>query len=151
MEFIDFGGSGPPLHLAHANGFPPGAYRRLAEALATRFHVIALVTRPLVPGSDPAAMRDWGDLAADLRRELLARGDGPFVGVGHSVGAVTTMMAAAADPGLFRSIVLIDPVLFAGVRQHLWGWCSRAGLLRFVPIVRAAARRRDMFARFDPR
>ena len=30
----DFGGQGPLIHLAHANGFPPGTYTPFAQALA---------------------------------------------------------------------------------------------------------------------
>ncbi|MFC2031070.1 hypothetical protein ACFLWA_10115 [Chloroflexota bacterium] len=43
----DFGGSGPTLHLAHANGFPPGTYGPLAETLTGGYRVVALPSRPL--------------------------------------------------------------------------------------------------------
>jgi len=33
MHIVEFGGSGPPLHFAHANGYPPGSYRRMLEPL----------------------------------------------------------------------------------------------------------------------
>ena len=29
LQLDDWGGTGPVLHLAHANGFPPGSYRKL--------------------------------------------------------------------------------------------------------------------------
>ena len=51
---IDFCGHGPTLHLAHANGFPPGTYRQLANALTSDYHVIALPSRALWPGSRQA-------------------------------------------------------------------------------------------------
>ena len=41
----NFGGDGPIVHLAHANGFPPGAYRLLAETLTDRYQVIARPSR----------------------------------------------------------------------------------------------------------
>lgn len=37
----DLGVRGPLLHLAHANGFPPGTCRLLAMALADAYHVVA--------------------------------------------------------------------------------------------------------------
>ena len=141
--WVEWGGSGPVLHLAHANGFPPGTYRRLATGLATRFTVCSMGLRPLVPGADPGRLARWEGLADDLRRELRGRGLTGVVGAGHSVGAVSSMMASVADPGLFRALVLIDPVLFTGPRARVWGWMKRLGLSRRLPIVRGALRRRD--------
>jgi pimeloyl-ACP methyl ester carboxylesterase len=36
---------------------------------------------------------------------------GPVLGVGHSVGGVATMLAAAKRPNLFSRLILIDPVI----------------------------------------
>ncbi|MGZ3458945.1 MAG: alpha/beta fold hydrolase, partial [Archangium sp.] len=49
LQLDDWGGTGPVLHLAHANGFPPGSYRKLIEALKPRYHVFTLRSRCLVP------------------------------------------------------------------------------------------------------
>jgi pimeloyl-ACP methyl ester carboxylesterase len=98
-----------------------------------------------VAGAAPASIRDWRDLAADLKRDLADRGWRGIAAVGHSVGAVCTMMAASDDPGLFRAVVLIDPVLFTGPRLAVWSAMRRAGLGRWIPIARGAARRRDEF------
>jgi hypothetical protein len=53
----DFSGAGPVVHLAHANGFPPGSYHLLADALIERYRVIALPSRALWPGSRPESLR----------------------------------------------------------------------------------------------
>ena len=144
--WIDFGGTGADVHIAHANGFPPESYRAFATALATRFHVVGSGLRPLWPGADPAGLRDWRDLAADLRTLLRARLPGGLFGVGHSVGAVTTMLVSVDDPSLFRALVLIDPVLFCGFRAWSWGWMKRLGQGRRLPLVQGALRRREGFA-----
>ena len=54
----------------------------------------------------------------------------PIVGIGHSLGAVTTYMAAATYPRLFSAIILIDPPIFP--RRMLWliavmKWLGLAG------------------------
>ena len=36
----------------------------------------------------------------------------PVIGVGHSIGAMVTLRAALRNPGKFRALVLIDPVLY---------------------------------------
>ena len=53
VPWIDWGGDGPWLHFAHANGIPPATYRSLIAPLAEQFHVVSMEARPLWPGSDP--------------------------------------------------------------------------------------------------
>lgn len=140
----DWGGMGPLLHFGHANGFPPGSYRCLIESLRQHHRVISLESRPLWPqGPSPANFRSWEPIAEDLRDTLCARGLRGILGVGHSLGAVTSLMAACRDPGLFRALVLLDPVLFTGPRARLWRWLKRLGLGERTPIVSGALRRRE--------
>ena len=108
---LDFGGAGAALHFLHANGYPPACYRPLIDLLTAEYHVFGMLLRPLWPNSDPAAIRDWRPFSEDLRRSLHELSLGPVVGVGHSIGAVVTLRAALEAPGLFRALVLIDPVL----------------------------------------
>ncbi len=138
----DLGGAGPALHLAHANGFPPGAYRLFAEALAAHYHVVALPARPLWPGARPEEAPTWRTMAGDLLRGLEALGASGIVGVGHSMGGVQTLWAAIDRPDLFRAVVLIDPVILPA--HWLW-WLRLArafGLDGRMPFVQGALRRR---------
>jgi pimeloyl-ACP methyl ester carboxylesterase len=140
--WLDWGGSGPPLHFAHANGFPPAIYRRLFEVFRTRYRVVSMEARPLWPGTEPAVLDDWSLLADDLRDELGRRGIRGCVGVGHSLGAVCSLLAAAGDPGLFSAVVAIDPIVLTGWHSRLWGVMKAVGVGDALPIVRGARRRR---------
>ena len=71
---LDFGGAGPDLHFAHANGYPAPAYRRLLETLTPRYHVQAALARPLWPGSRPEAFDSWAPLVEDLVQFMDERG-----------------------------------------------------------------------------
>jgi pimeloyl-ACP methyl ester carboxylesterase len=105
--WIDWGGDGPPLHLAHANGFPAASYRSLIGLLTPVFHVVSLEARPLWSSDDPATLASWDPMAAELRAGLRRRGLRGLLGVGHSLGG--TLSALAPRPS--RSIlgtVLID-------------------------------------------
>jgi pimeloyl-ACP methyl ester carboxylesterase len=124
----DWGGSGPALHFAHANGFPPGTYRKLIDELTNHRHVFSMAARPLWPDSRLQALRDWSPLAEDLRAELNRRGVRGIVGVGHSLGAVISLLAAAADPGLFSAVIAVDPIIFTGARTLFWGVAKKLGL-----------------------
>lgn len=144
---VDFGGRGPLLHLAHANGYPPGAYRAFAAALRPLGRVIAQTTRMLVPGTDPGALESWHDLAGDLIALLEAEtaDHGPAVGIGHSLGGVVTLYAAVSRPELFRAVALIEPVFLP---PDVVERARDAGGLERLALVDTALRRRDRFA--DP-
>ena len=146
LELDDWGGTGPLLHFACANGFPPETYRKLFTRLATRYHVVSLRTRPLTPGEDPKKLTTWQQLGDDLARELKARGRSGVLGVGHSVGGASTLMASAANPGLFRAVVALDPVLITGSRAWAVRLLKLLGRMDRTPIVQGALRRRDRFA-----
>lgn len=142
-NWLDWGGDGPVLHFAHANGFPPRSYRQLLERLSAGFRVVSWEARPLWRGSDPAAIRSWKPLSRDLIGCLWSRGIRHAVGVGHSLGAVLSLMAAARQPGLFSSLVLVDPVIFTGLRARGWALMKALGRGHRLHLVRGARGRRD--------
>jgi pimeloyl-ACP methyl ester carboxylesterase len=144
--WVEWGGQGPVLHLAHGNGFPPQTYRRVAEGLTMRFRVVGMAARPLRATERPELLTDWWSLAHDLRRELGARRLQGVVGVGHSLGGVVSALAAVEDPALFSALVLVDPVLFTGFLSVLGRVMKRVGVARRLPLVRQTRRRRETWA-----
>jgi len=134
------------LHFAHANGFPPATYRKLIGQLAKRHRVVSMAARPLWPDSKPRVLRDWSVFAEDLRAELGRRDLRGIVGVGHSLGAVISLLAAAADPGLFSAVVAIDPIILTGFHSLFWGTVKAVGLSGRIGIVRGARRRRELWS-----
>jgi pimeloyl-ACP methyl ester carboxylesterase len=137
-----FGGTGPVVHLAHANGFPPGTYRLLAEALTDRFQVIALPSRPLWPGSRPESAPTWRPLADDLIQGLDDLHLSRIVGIGHSLGGVLTLWAAIRRPDLFCAAILIDPVILLPAWLRMVQLLRGLGLSHQLPLVKGALRRR---------
>jgi pimeloyl-ACP methyl ester carboxylesterase len=146
LPFEDFGGTGAPLHFAHANGYPPSAYRLLLQLLSESYHVVAMRMRPLWPSADSTAFSDWKVLADDLDQFLDQQALGQVIGVGHSMGATTTLRLALRQPERFRSLVLIDPVIFLPFMSVTWDLIFRLGLAyRFHPLVKSALKRRTCF------
>ena len=144
-----FGGSGPVIHLAHANGFPPQTYLPLVEALMRQapvgYRVIGLPARPLWPGSRPDSAPGWRHLVDDLVDGLDRLGLNDIAGVGHSLGGVLTMWAAIRRPDLFRAVVLIDPVMLPPAQLWTLRCLRRLGLRQWQPLVREALRRRRVW------
>jgi len=150
LPSFDLGGTGQPLHFLHANGYPPECYKPLFELLQSQYHVFGMLLRPLWPGSNPNEIQDWHPFSDDLLHFLAPPQPGPVIGVGHSIGAVVTLRAALRDPGKFRALVLIDPVLFVPRFMRMWHVVRRLGLgERFHPLIPGARKRRRTFDDLD--
>ena len=102
--------------------------------------------RPLWPSANPAAFSDWQVLADDLEQFLDQQRLDQVIGIGHSMGATTTLRLALRQPQRFRSLVLIDPVIFPPAMSIAWDLVFRLGLAyRLHPLVKGALRRRTCF------
>ena len=117
----DWGGNGPLALLHHANGFCAALWAPVAEKLRDRFRVVAMDARGHGDSSLPAegAVAEafhWGTMAGDVvavaETLLKESGDAQIgLGLGHSFGGTLTLAAEGVRPGLYRRIVLADPVV----------------------------------------
>ncbi|HKJ38730.1 MAG TPA: alpha/beta hydrolase [Anaerolineales bacterium] len=154
MKSFDVGGAGPPLHFLHANGYPPDCYTPLLELLKTEYQTHGMLLRPLWDDAEPEEIQSWHPFSDDLLRFLSDRESfdlsqdksDSVIGVGHSIGAVVTLRAALRDPGKFRALVLIDPVLFIPPILLMWKITHAVGLGdRIHPLIIGAKKRRRTF------
>ncbi len=106
---INWGGSGPILHLAHANSFHPGIYTEMIEELKESFEVHSFLLRPFHEGAKPEDVSNWDPLRDDMIAQFDQMGWKNIIGVGHSLGSTITMMAAIKRPDLFSKLVIIEP------------------------------------------
>ena len=146
IPLIDFGGAGQELVFLHANGYPPECYRPLLSHLAEKYHVTAMVQRPLWSDSKPKEINDWIPLSDDLLSFLDADHTRPIVCVGHSMGGIALLRAALREPERFKAVVLLDPVLFPPYFITLWSVMRNFELgRRRHPLVAGARKRRREF------
>jgi pimeloyl-ACP methyl ester carboxylesterase len=137
---------GQPLHFLHANGYPPACYKPFLELLQTQYHVFGMLLRPLWTDSNPDDIHDWHPFSEDLLRFLADFHSPPVVAVGHSIGAVVTLRAALRNPGRFRALILLDPVLVVPSQLFLWNFVRALGLgSRVHPKIPGALKRRRTF------
>ena len=158
LDPLHLSDQGPLLVFAHANGYPPQAYRTFLTPFLDDYQVFSLYLRSFWPGTDPQEMRDWRAFRDDYIPEVhslienygkQAESSGSVIGVGHSLGAMTTLMAAIQDPSMFQMLVLMEPVLF----PRSWGIVMRLlapfGVLKEIhPLIRGTLKRKT---RFDSR
>jgi pimeloyl-ACP methyl ester carboxylesterase len=143
---IGFGNSGQPLIFLHANGYPPGCYRQLLSKLAEKYHVSAMLQRPLWENSEPEDINDWHPLSDDLLHFLDEHPSEPPIVIGHSMGGIAALRAAIRQPERFKALILLDPVLFPPSSIFRW-MIIRALRLehRLHPLVRLTKHRRRTF------
>jgi pimeloyl-ACP methyl ester carboxylesterase len=149
IPYTDFGGRGPLLHFSHPNAYTPGCFRQFLAPFTAHFRVLAAHHRPLwylAPGhraDRPEAFIDWDwdSVADELLRFLDEQRLEGIIGVGHSLGAVATMLAARKEPARFRALALIEPVFLPPALLELARANPQAAAER--PFVLAALRRRD--------
>ena len=136
-----------PLPFLHANGYPPGCYESFFfNLLQTQYHVCGMLLRPLWEESQPEEINSWHIFSDDLLRFLSNHNTEPVIGVGHSIGAVVTLRAALRDPGKFRALVLIDPVLFVPSFMLRWQLVRKMGLGdQLHPLIARTKKRRRTF------
>lgn len=138
----------PVVHFSHANGLPSSTYSYLFEQLAQHFE-LNFIERMGYEGSNLSG--NWYDLADELINSIeqgQAKRDGnhPVIGMGHSAGAVVTLIAASKRPELFSHVVLLDPVLFSRRKRFMMGALRSLGLMDRMGLVKQARARRSRFA-----
>jgi len=124
---------------SHANGFNARTYLSILAPLAERARILAFDLRghgrsTLATGH---LRTDWSDIAGDLVALLETQDLTGVVLAGHSMGATTSLMAAAEVPGRVRSLALFEPVIMPP---------RQPGEAETSPLVQGALKRRRAFA-----
>jgi pimeloyl-ACP methyl ester carboxylesterase len=132
---LDLGGDGDLLFFAHANGYPPLAYRALLEPLTASHHVVAGLHRPLWPEAEPpTTLKSWDVFGEDVVAAL-GQLNKPAICMGHSMGSAALVMAAVNSQLPIKGLILIEPVLMTPVYYRMlrmFRWLAR----RRVPLIR---------------
>lgn len=148
IHFLDWGGNGPQAHLLHANGFCAGTYNPFVKHLTSDLKITASDIRGHGDsiGQTLGRIEHWKIFAEDLKNFIERKMDAPVIGIGHSLGAVTTYIAAAIYPHLFSGIILIDPVILPKRILYLMTMLRWTGLIGKFHLASGARRRKRIFS-----
>ena len=145
FHYIDWGGSGPLVHIAHATGFCARVYQPLAALMTSRVRAVGLDDRGhglTRAEADVGELTSWRDYASDLEAFFEHLGE-PVIALGHSRGGVASLMLAVSRPDLVKALILIDPTILP-LSWAWWSWpIQKLGLAHRVPIAAKAARRKN--------
>jgi pimeloyl-ACP methyl ester carboxylesterase len=147
FHYVNWGGAGPLAHISHATGFCAGMYGPLAERLGARLRVLGMDDRghgTTTAPADPGKLKNWDVFVNDLER-FFEHLDEPVIAMGHSRGAVSSMMVAIKRPDLVRAVILIDPTILAPSLNLLLLMTQKAGLTCLIPIVSGAVHRKRVW------
>jgi pimeloyl-ACP methyl ester carboxylesterase len=147
IALLDWGGAGPLALLHHANGFCAATLDLVARALRAHFRVIGMDARghgdsSRGTGAQPYAWHEFGADLAAVARVLTAENGPVALGLGHSFGGTSMLLAAAEESALFQRLLLVDPVLHAPRAAESW---DPERLARAGSLVERASRRRSVF------
>ena len=79
---------------------------------------------------------DWNRMAEQVAASVRRRSSEPVVGIGHSLGGVVTLLAAAQYPTLFSRLILIDPVIYSTEVLAFQAIMKATGLWQKRPFIR---------------
>ncbi len=111
LRYVDWGDHGPPLLLLHGDMRTSRSWDAVARELCHRFHVIALDARGHGDSDWPARGYSYAERVAELAEFCQLLGLRDATGVGHSSGGAVVTLCAHKKPGLFSSLVLLEPVV----------------------------------------
>lgn len=120
LRVTDWGGEGDTIFFGHPTGFLGKIWKPIIERLRVRGYAGRIVTfdqRGQGMSSKPDDCYSWRELVTDTAELVGELGLEGALGVGHSAGATFVASAAAARPGSFRRLVLIDPILFGSLAK----------------------------------
>lgn len=140
-------GNGEAAHFYHANGFALGAYQPLLNLLRGDLRVGGLHMRATWPGqAATTGRRGWLPYAEDLIAHIEQTYSGPVIGIGHSMGATCTALAAQRRPDLFKAVVLIEPAMVSRPLA-LMAKLLPSAVMRRSALARSTLARRDRWER----
>lgn len=141
------------LHFLSGNGFCGGVYWPFLRRFLPDYGLFVHDIEGQGDSEAPARFSGIGAVARRVPRVLGEQGlrdgrppVGPLIGMGHSFGAALTLKVAADNPGLFKALVLLDPIVFPG---PVWLGARLMSALGLHPMIRGALRRRREWASRD--
>jgi pimeloyl-ACP methyl ester carboxylesterase len=108
IEYLDWGGKGPPLILLAGLGSTGHIFDDIGPVLTKNFHVIALTRRGFGASDKPEHGYDMTTLVEDIRQAMDALVIDRAIVVGHSLGSREAAALAILYPDRVSKVVYLD-------------------------------------------
>ncbi|HHT0593081.1 TPA: alpha/beta fold hydrolase [Legionella anisa] len=128
------------IHFAHGNGFPALCYKQMLDQLEKEFdycYIDKIGHDPLFPVGE-----NWHNLVLEVIASVKKQADRPVVAVGHSLGGILSVLAAAEQPELFKAVIMLDSPLIGTFKSSMVRLAKALGIIdRVTPAFRTRSRR----------
>ena len=136
------------IHLLHGTGFSALTLAEMARNLPPSWNVYMTDLPGHGRSEQPShRMPDWQEMAsaiyAVIAEQMRIKDNGPIIGIGHSLGGVLTLMAAAQHPEYFKRVILLDPPIFNRPVLTIQKVLRKTQLWHHSPIVKSVMNRRS--------
>ena len=128
------------IHFFHANGFPVETYNELIKNLEGQ-----VVPTIRILGESIQTVDEGYENFVDEVIEHASKTKGEGVAIGHSFGATLSLLAEARQPGLFKTVILLDPPLFSRTKMIIFSILRILGLGYMVTPAKKSMKRRESF------
>jgi pimeloyl-ACP methyl ester carboxylesterase len=148
QPLIELGGQAdaPIMNIALANGFPPQTYLPMLRPFTADYRVVSLPPRALWGDqTPPVEYQNWQPLADDLLAGFSQNGLEDVVAVGHSFGAIASLLAVIKEPERFKALILLDPTILLPNMLDMIEQAWEQDVADMIPLVQGAKRRRREF------
>jgi pimeloyl-ACP methyl ester carboxylesterase len=108
LEYLDWGGHGPPLVFLAGLGDTPYIYNDLAPEFRSRFHCLGLTRRGFGGSAQPESGYELDNLVQDAASFINALRLRNVTVVGHSFGGTEAIRLSELHPDMIRRVVLLD-------------------------------------------
>lgn len=143
----------PVLYFTHGNSYCGLVYLPLWERLSAHFDIFLHDAQGHGDSEEGGRFVGWSTCASYLDHVWQAHkerfGDVPVIGMGHSFGAVLTLIAATRHPQLFSHVVALDPILLPPRLSCLVDILQTLHLYPRNPYAKRAKKRRMTWASID--
>lgn len=131
----------------HGNGFPPLAYKSFLDNLSKGSCIYAMSQRPFWQTNiKPESINSWGLFKDDVIKFIEQEKLQNTVAIGHSMGGVLILLIEIAQPGTFKKIFLLDPVITSIFKSVLYKILFKINLIdKMHPMIEATNRKRMVF------
>jgi pimeloyl-ACP methyl ester carboxylesterase len=130
LHYLEWPGPGRTAVLVHGSGLCASTWTPVAEALATRFRVVALDLRGHGDSDKPDGHYTWPEVVGDLPGFIDALGLRDILLVGHSRGGGVATLGGAQRPDRIWRMALMEPTIHLGLIGGQQGSTERSMVAR---------------------
>ncbi|PJZ69699.1 alpha/beta hydrolase [Leptospira perolatii] len=156
--------SGPenstPVLITHANGFSAGCYSYYIEKLSETHRVFALDFCGHGQSQVSLDWKEWTFFRDQILALIETEGLKNLVGIGHSLGGASQLLASYHSPQFYKKLIIMDPVILDPIaillgkifgRKLAKGALARRSEFASLDLIRKGYRRTPTFSRWDPK